>query len=184
MSIKRLVYGAIVVTLSGVLIWQIAPSFSNESSWQPASQIAPPGLLQRLQQDYAPHIPSNATVDVRQMQMLKLQQSGSLPLYLVNTRIHTSGNQKKTPTCGFGGCLFLGYIPDNSSFKQVFNGLINDFQVQGKPPVIKPIARTMNRVPCFQLTTYNPRTGKSNPTQTLCFNGGDFTPVGGKVKYP
>jgi hypothetical protein len=182
MSIKRLVYGAIVVTLSGVLIWQIAPSFSDESSWQPVSKIAPPELLRQLQQDYVPHIPSNTTVNVGQMRMLKLQQSGALPLYLVNTRVHTSENQKKTPTCGFGGCLFLGYIPDNSGFKQVFNGLINDFQVQGKPPVVKPISRVMNGVPCFQLTTYNPRTGKINPTQTLCFNGGNFTSVGGKVQ--
>lgn len=182
MLIKRLVYGAISLTLSGVLIWQIAPSFSGESSWQPVSQSAPPKLLQQLQQDYAPHIPSDMTMDVGQMQMLKLQQSGSLPLYLVNTRVHTSRNQKKTPTCGFGGCLFLGYIPENSGFKQVFNGLINDFQVQGKPPVIKPISRVMNRVPCFQLTTYNSRAARINPTQTLCFNGGDFAPVGEKAK--
>ncbi|KAM3092510.1 hypothetical protein ACKFKG_22095 [Phormidesmis sp. 146-35] len=182
MSIKRLVYGAILVTLSGVLIWQIAPSFSGESSWQPASRIAPPKLLQQLQQDYTPHIPSNTTVDIGQMRMLKLQQSGSLPLYLVNTRVSASGNQKRTPTCGVGGCLFLGYIPHNSGFKQVFNGLINDFQVQGKPPVIKPISQVVNRVPCFQLTTYSPRTGKINPTQTLCFNGGNFAPVGEKAR--
>jgi hypothetical protein len=182
MSIKRLLYGAIVVTLSGVLIWQIAPSFSGESSWQPVSRIAPPGLLQRLRQDYAPHIPSNTTVDVGQMQMLRLQQSGALPLYLVNTRVSASGNQKRTPTCGFGGCLFLGYIPNNSGFKQVFKGLINDFQVQGKPPVIKPISQVVNGVPCFQLITYNSRTGKINPTQTLCFSGGGFAPVGEKAR--
>jgi hypothetical protein len=182
MLIRRLGYGAIALTLSGVFIWQIAPSFSGETSWQPVSRIAPSGLLQRLRQDYAPHIPANTTVDVGQMRMLKLQQPGSSPLYLVNTRVHTVGNQKKTPTCGFGGCLFLGYIPDHSGFKQVFEGLINDFQVQRKPPVIQPISRVMNKVPCFQLTTYNARTQKTNPTQTLCFNDGNFTPVGEKTK--
>ena len=182
MLIRRLGYGAIALTLSGVFIWQIAPSFSGETSWQPVSRIAPSGLLQRLRQDYAPHIPAKTAVDVGQMRMLKLQQPGSSPLYLVNTRVHTVGDQKKTPTCGFGGCLFLGYIPDHSGFKQVFEGLINDFQVQGKPPVIQPISRVVNKVPCFQLTTYNSRTQKTNPTQTLCFNGGNFTPVGEKTK--
>jgi len=182
MLIRRLVFGGIALALSSVLIWQISPSFSGETSWQPVSRIAPPGLRQRLQQDYTPHIPSNTTVDVGQMQMLKLQQRGSLPLYLVNTRVHTSGDPKRTPTCGFSGCLFLGYIPDNNGFKQVFNGLINDFQAQGQPSVIKPISQVMNRVPCFQLTVFNARTQKTNPTETLCFNGGDFVPVGKEAK--
>jgi len=179
---SQLCFALTALTLSGVLIWRIAPSFSGETGWQPVSQIAPSGLLQRLRQDYAPHITTNTTVDVRQMRMLKLQQPGSLPLYLVNTRVHTSGNQKRTPTCGLGGCLFLGYIPDKAGFKQVFEGLINDFQVQGKPPVIQPISRVLNKVPCFQLTTYNTGTGRTNPTQTLCFNGGDFVPISEKAK--
>lgn len=182
MLIRRLGYGAIALTLSGFLIWRIAPGFSGEVSWQPVSQIAPPGLLQRLRQDYAPHIPVNTSVDVGQMRMLKLQQPGSLPLYLVNTRVHPSGTQKKTPTCGFGGCLFFGYIPDKARFKQVFEGLINDLQVLGKPPLIQPSSQVMNQVPCFRLMTFNARTGKTNPTQTLCFNGGDFMPVGEKSK--
>lgn len=191
MLIRRLGYGAFAsqlcfaltaLTLSGVLIWRIAPSFSGETNWQPVSQIAPSGLLQRLRQDYAPHIPANTAVDVGQMRMLKLQQPGSLPLYLVNTRVHTSGNQERTPTCGLGGCLFLGYIPDKAGFKQIFEGLVNDFQVQGKPPFIQPISRVMNKVPCLQLTTYNARTRRTNSTQTLCFNGGDFVPVGEKAK--
>lgn len=182
MLIRRLGYGAIVLTLSGVLIWRIAPSFSGETGWQPVSRIAPPELLQRLRQDYMPHIPANTNVDVGQMRMLKLQQPGSLPLYLVNTRVQTSANPRKTPTCGLGGCLFLGYIPDKAGFMQVFEGLINDFQVQGNPPFIQPISRVMNKVPCLQLTTHNARAGRTNPTQTLCFNGGDFVPVGEKAK--
>lgn len=182
MWIRRLGYGAIALTLSGVLIWQIAPSFSGETGWRPVSRIAPSGLLKRLSQDYAPHIPANMAVDVGQMRMLKLQQPGSLPLYLVNTRVYMSGNQKRTPTCGLEGCLFLGYIPDKAGFKQVFEGLINDFQVQGKPPVIQPILRIVNKVSCFQLTTYNTGTGRTNPTQTLCFNGGDFVPIAERAK--
>ncbi|MBD2060599.1 hypothetical protein H6F88_32155 [Oculatella sp. FACHB-28] len=177
MVLRRLVYSAIALILSGILFWRIAPSFSTEQGWRPVWEVAPPGLLEQLRQDYATEIPADVTVDVRQMQLLKLQQPESLPLYLINTRVYSLEHPDQTPTCGTGGCLFLGYIPGNNGFRQVLNGWINDFQVQGEPPVIGPVQRVLNHVPCFQLTTYNARTQRISPTQTLCFNGGRFVPA-------
>lgn len=176
---KRFFVGAIALTFSSLLLWQISPGFSeSQQNWRPVSQAAPPALLQQLRQDYAPNLPLDWSGDIGQMRMLKLQQPGSLPLYLINTRVYPPGRPEQTPTCGTGGCLFLGYIPQGNRYRQVLNGLINDFQVQGAPPVIQPVQRTLNNVPCFSLTAFNPRTQSASPSQVLCFNGGNFVPVG------
>jgi hypothetical protein len=183
MLLRRFLCITIALTLSSILCWRIAPSFSkNDPDWKPVAQVAPAKLLQQLRQDYAPHIPPNQVVEVGQMKMLTLQQPGSFPLYLINTRVYPTGHPEQTPTCGVGGCLFLGYIPDKNGFKQVLNGWINDFEVQGEPPIIQPVQRVLNQVPCFQLTTYNPRAKRMNPTQILCFNGEEFVTAGEEPK--
>jgi hypothetical protein len=175
-------YGVILLTLLAVGVWQITPGLSGESAWRLVAQSAPPALLQQLQQDYALHIPPNQTIDVGQMHILKLQQTGSLPLYLINTRIHPVGHPEQTPTCGIGGCLFLGYIPHKDKYQQVLNVMINDFQLKGNSPIIQPLNRVLNDVPCFQLTTSNANTGRIHPTQTLCFNGHTFVEAGEELK--
>ena len=180
--LRRLLYGAVSLTLIGGLIWQIAPSFSGEQGWKTVAEAAPSALRQQLEQDYAPHVPPAQEVDVGQMHILKLQESGAFPLHLINTRVHSLEHPDQTPTCGMGGCLFLGYIPDKSKYKQVLNQLINDFQVEGAPPVIQSTRRVLNGVPCFQLTTYNPSTQRVNPNQTLCFNGKEFVQAGNEPK--
>ena len=161
---QRLIGGAIVLTLVGVLLWRVAPVLSvNEQTWQPVSQSAPPALQQQLNQDYAPNIPPDQTVEVGHMKLLKLQQPGSLPLYLINTRVHPAEHPDQTPTCGAGGCLFLGYVPDGNRFKPVLHQWINDFRVQGQPPVIQPVPRVLNDLPCFRVTIYNGQSRQMKP---------------------
>lgn len=180
---QRLIGGAIVLTLVGVLLWCVAPGFSvDEQLWQPVAQSAPPALKQQLSQDYAPNVPPDQTVEVGQMKLLKLQQLGSLPLYLINTRVHPVEHPNQTPTCGVGGCLFLGYVPDGNRFKPLLHQWINDFRVQGQPPVIQPVPRVLNDLPCFQVTAYNWQTRQVTPPQTLCFNGGEYVPAGEDLK--
>lgn len=150
--------------------------------WQRVGQAAPPKLEQQLRQDYAPYLRRDIPVDVSQMQMLKLEQQDSLPLYLINTRVHPKGHPELTPSCGMEGCLLFGYIPQERRFKRVLNRLVNDFQVEGAPPIIQSTKRVLNRVPCFELTTYSPITGRVNRTQTLCFNGNGFVVAGEESK--
>ena len=180
---KRLLPGLVAIVLLGLVYLGVTPALSKpQGTWQRVEQAAPTKLLQQLRQDYAPYLRSDTPVDVGQMQMLKLQQPNSLPLYLINTRVHPKGQPEQTPTCGIGGCLFLGYLPDRDGFKPVLNRWINDFRVQGTPPVVQPTGRVLNGVPCFQLTPYNSRTQKPDPTQILCFNGKDFVPAGEESK--
>lgn len=176
---KRLLPGLMAIVLLGLVYLGVNPALSKlDGTWQRVEQTAPTKLLQQLRQDYAPYLRSDMPVDVGQMQMLKLQQPNSLPLYLINTRAYPKGQPEQTPTCGTGGCLFLGYLPDKDGFKPVLNRWINDFRVQGAPSVIQPTERVLNQVPCFQLTTYNSRTQRTNPTQILCFNGKEFVSAG------
>lgn len=146
--------------------------------WQRVKQAAPLKLEQQLREDYAPYQRTDIPVDIGQMQMLKLEQPGSLPLYLINTRVYPKEHPELTPTCGVGGCLTLGYIPQAGRFKQVLNRWINDFQVEGTLPVIQPINRVLNRVPCFQLSSYNTSTGQPSQTQILCFDSNEFVQAG------
>lgn len=176
---KRLLPVLIAIALLGLMYVSVHPALSSsESKWLKVYQSAPTALVRQLRQDYAPYLRLDIPVDVGQMQVLKLQQPGSLPLYVINTRVHTQGKPEMTPSCGMSGCLLLGYIPQNAGFKQVLKGYINDFQVQGAPPVIQPIERVLNHVPCFGLTTFNLSTQRVSSIQTLCFDGHQFVQAG------
>jgi len=176
---KKLWIWAFVIVFSGFLLWQMKPSASStQNGWQPIAKIAPPALLQQFRQDYTPHLPPDWQGDIGQALMLKLEQPGSLPLYLIDTGISPPGHPEQTPTCGMLGCLFLGYIPKENGYQLVLNNYINDFQVQGQPPFIQPVEQVSYNVPCFHLTTYNAATQEMNPTQILCFNGVNFVPRG------
>ncbi len=173
------------IALLSLAYLSIHPASSKANPvWQRVKQAAPPQLEQQLRQDYAPYKRTDTPVDIGQMQMLKLEQPGSLPLYLINTRVYPKGHSELTLTCGIGGCLTLGYIPQGERFKQVLNRWMNDFQVEGAPPVIQPIKRVLNRVPCFQLSGYSPSTGQPNQTQTLCFDGNEFVQAGDEPPNP
>jgi hypothetical protein len=172
---KRLLPVLIAIALLSLVYMSVHPALSKATGkWQRVGQAAPAALVRQLRQDYAPYLRLDTPIDVGQMQVLKLQQPGALPLYVINTRVHTQGKPEMTPSCGMSGCLLLGYIPQNAGFKQVLKASINDFQVQGAPPVVRSIERVLNHVPCFGLTTFNPSTQRVNPTQTLCFDGHQF----------
>ena len=180
---KRLFSALMVIVLLGLVYLGVTPALSKpQGTWQRVEEAAPTKLLQQLRQDYVPYLRSDTPVEMGQMQMLKLQQPNSLPLYLINTRVHPKERPEQAPTCGVGGCLFLGYLPDKDGFKPVLKQWINDFRVQGAPPVIQLSERVLNQVSCFRLTPYNSRTQRPAPTQILCFNGKDFVPAGEESK--
>lgn len=146
----------------------------QNSSWQRLS-AAPPGLLERVQKDYAVDSGLEQLIDIRQMHLLQIRLSGARPLFLINTRLAGKGSTAN-PTCGQAGCLFYGYVQSGNKYKQVLNGYINDFQVENAPQPIVPIKKVVNKLPCLQLTSYQSQSQQLLSSQ-LCFDGQEYQPI-------
>lgn len=160
------------------LIYLLIPSAEAltqpNSNWQKLS-VAPPGLLERVQKDYANDSSLNRIVDVSQMNFFQVRQSRARPLFLINTRL-PGQDPSANPTCGQAGCLFYGYLQSGNEYKQVLNGYINDFQVENAPPPIQPTKKVVNQLPCLQLASYQSQSQQLLSSQ-LCFDGKEYQPI-------
>lgn len=143
----------------------------QSSNWQRLF-AAPPGLLERVQKDYAIDNGLGRPIDIGQMHLLQVRQPGARELFLINTRLAGKGSTAN-PTCGQAGCLFYGYIQSGKEYKQVLNGYINDFQVENAPPPIQPTKKIVNQLPCLQLTLYQNQANQMLSSR-LCFDGQEY----------
>lgn len=144
------------------------------SNWQRLS-VAPQTLLERVQKDYAVDSGLEQPIDIRQMYLLQVRHPGARKLFLINTRLAGKGSTAN-PTCGQAGCLFYGYVESGKKYERVLNGYINDFQVESAPPVIQPIEKVVNKLPCLQLTLYQSQSTQLLSSQ-LCFDGQEYQPI-------
>lgn len=144
------------------------------SNWQKLS-TAPQPLLERVQKDYAIDSGLERPIDIGQMHLLQIRQSGAMPLFIINTRLAGKGSSAN-PTCGQAGCLFYGYVQSGKEYKRVLNGYINDFQVENAPPPIEPIKKVVNKLPCLQLTLLQNQSNQLLSSR-LCFDGREYQPT-------
>ncbi|MDZ4877783.1 MAG: hypothetical protein CLLPBCKN_007218 [Chroococcidiopsis cubana SAG 39.79] len=138
-------------------------------------QVAAPALIEQVSRDYTKDIAPDPPVDVGQMRVSKISKPNAETLYLINTRL-PGKNPDANPSCGASGCLFYGYIEQNNSFVQVFNGYVNDFQPQNASPIVQVSDRLEHRLPCLRLTSYENNFPQPFVTQ-LCYNGETYQPV-------
>lgn len=144
------------------------------SNWQRLS-VAPRALLEQVQKDYAVDSGLERLMDIGQMHLLQIRQSGAMPLFLINTRLAGEGSTAN-PTCGQAGCLFYGYVQSGKKYEQVLNGYINDFQVENAPSLIQPTKKVVNKLPCLQLTLYQAQANQLLSSR-LCFDGKEYQPT-------
>lgn len=143
--------------------------------WHRLQISAPAGLLQQVRKDYVSDVNPEQPVDIGQMQLLQISKPKAKSLYIVNTRL-PGLDPSSNPSCGQAGCLFYGYIQQGNRFVQVLNGYINDFRLQGSPPVIQLLNQIANQLPCLQLTFYQNQSQRLMRSK-LCFDGKEYQPV-------
>lgn len=148
----------------------------SNSDWQSLRSAAPSDLLERVERDYASDKNLVQPVDVGRMKLLRIRQRRAKELFLINTRLPPARKSITNPSCGQAGCLFYGYIKSGKQYKQVLNGIINDFQVDNALPLIQPIKHVVNQLPCLQLTVHNSQSDRLFSSQ-LCFDGKDYQPI-------
>lgn len=111
---------------------------------------APPNLIQQAISENAAH-----TVLPEQVTISTVQKPGqNLPLYILNFN--------DSSLCGATGCLYVGYIPNGNSFKQVFG--IHLIQNNS----ISPSNKMQNGLPCLDFS-FPP-----GLVATWCYNGSKY----------
>jgi hypothetical protein len=161
-----------VVLLLGLLAGSFGKGDEGtQTGWKPASQIAPPGLLEQVVRE---NIQPGVFIDARAMKLWKIHPTKSRQaLYLIDTRIAKGGVSQKNPLCGAAGCVFLAYTQSGDRYQRVLNTYLNPLLPPGVP-LIQPASELQSGLPCLlvnQLENQKIRASK------LCLNGRNYEVV-------
>ncbi|MGF1499992.1 MAG: hypothetical protein ACFB8W_24665 [Elainellaceae cyanobacterium] len=168
---KRLSWKVLVAIAIGVFaVGAIAslPRTMAQGGWQ-AAKSAPSSLIQQVA---AENVGSTSPIDVSQMRVWKIRQSGqSVPLYLIDTRTTDPENSAQAnPLCGALGCAFLGYLPGDEGYQQVL-GIYLDPNLPPNIPLFQLSEALHNELPILQVKQLE---GHQIQQLTLTFNGQEY----------
>ncbi|MEN8446357.1 MAG: hypothetical protein ABG776_15255 [Cyanobacteria bacterium J06555_13] len=123
-------------------VYQVWPR-PEISAWQPAAEVAPPGLMMQIATD---NLTSGFETQLGQMTMMRPWQPGQLKaLYLIDSRTADLSTQDN-PLCGALGCAFFGYVPTDEEFQSVLS-LYLDPHLPPDIPLIETSDRLQNNMP-------------------------------------
>ncbi|MEO1396079.1 MAG: hypothetical protein AAFV90_24540 [Cyanobacteria bacterium J06634_5] len=123
-------------------VYQVWPRPEN-SPWQPAADVAPPGLMMQIAAD---NLTSGFETQLDQMKMMRPWQPGQRKaLYLIDSRTANLSTQDN-PLCGALGCAFFGYVPTDEEFQNVLS-LYLDPHLPPDIPLIETSDRLQNNMP-------------------------------------
>lgn len=113
-----LISGGVAIALPLIIgVYRVWPR-SDNSEWQIAADVAPPGLMMQIATD---NLAPAFDAQLGQMKMLRPWQSGQTKaLYIIDSRTADLTTQDN-PLCGALGCAFFGYIPTENGFQNVFS---------------------------------------------------------------
>ncbi|MEM9088684.1 MAG: hypothetical protein AAGC93_08060 [Cyanobacteria bacterium P01_F01_bin.53] len=114
-----LIAGGAALSLPLIIgVYQVWPR-SEGDGWQPATEVAPPGLMTKIAADnLAPEFEG----ELGHMKIMRPWQPGqTTPIYLIDSRIADLSTQNN-PLCGALGCAFFGYVPlEDEGFQSVLS---------------------------------------------------------------
>lgn len=144
----------------------------EQSGWKPASQVAPPGLLEQIVRE---NIEPGIAIDARNMKLWKIQPpKAKQALYLIDTRVARGGTSQDNPLCGAGGCVFLAYTQvSGDRYQRVLQTYLNPL-LPPEVPLIKPAPELQSGLPCLLV---NQLENRKIRTFKLCLNGTNYAVV-------
>jgi hypothetical protein len=156
-----------VVLLLGLLTGSFGQGNARaQPDWKPASQSAPPGLLEQVVQE---NIQPGISIDAQNMKIWTIHPSqAKQALYLIDPRVAKAEDSSDNPLCGAAGCVFLAYVQVSGNlYQRVLNTYLNPL-LPPEVPLIKPGPELQSGLPCLQV---NQLERQKIRTFKLCVNG-------------
>ncbi len=168
---KLIQFGVFPFVSVVLLLCLLASSFGQgndraQPDWKPASQVAPPGLLEQIVRE---NIQPGVSVDARNMKIWTIHPAKSKQvLYLIDPRVAKTDIAQNSSLCGAAGCAFLAYVQASGDrYQRVLNTYLNPL-LPPHVPLIQPMPELQSGLPCLQVNQLEQRKLR---VFKLCSNG-------------